>query len=108
MAKKKKKPGVMFYFDFTPAVKKLSTDEQAQLFIAILDYGENKVIPEFQGGLSIVWELIRPQIDRDSSKYEKTCRQRAYASYVKVCNDQKKSYVPFEEWERENYTDDCD
>ena len=43
------KPGVMFYFDVRPCIKRLDAAEKGRLFEAILDYGEFGVVPELDG-----------------------------------------------------------
>ena len=45
------KPGVVVYFDIRPCIARLSLSEKGQLFDAILDYAENGVEPEIDGGL---------------------------------------------------------
>lgn len=45
------KPGVMFYFEIRPCIKRLTLEEKGQLFEAILDYGEYGAIPEVDGAV---------------------------------------------------------
>ena len=59
------KPGVMFYFDVRPCIKRLDAAEKGRLFEAILDYGEFGVVPELDGALGVAWDFIQPKLDRD-------------------------------------------
>lgn len=77
------KPGVMFYFDIRPCIKRLTMVEKGQLFEAILDYSELGVFPEFDGMLGLAWDFIVPRLDRDSEQYETKVMQRRFAVYVR-------------------------
>ena len=54
----KKRPGVLLYFDIRNGMKRLSTSDKGRLFDAILDYAENGVVPDFEGGLGVAWDFI--------------------------------------------------
>ena len=73
------RPGVMFYFDVRPCIKRLSESEKGRLFEAILDYAQFGVIPEVDGMLGVAWDFIQPKIDRDNEKYETVVEQRKTA-----------------------------
>lgn len=100
------KPGVMIYFDMRESIQELTDDEKGRLLVAILEYGELGVIPEFTGILKAVWGFIRPKLDRDNRAYEDTVAKRKYAAY---CKKQRKSEfpeLPFDEW-RSTMDDSC-
>lgn len=42
-----KRSGILMYFDMKPVLERLSDHEVKELLLAILDYGENGVVPEF-------------------------------------------------------------
>ncbi len=75
------KPGVMFYFDIRPCIRRLSLSEKGQLFEAILDYGENGTEPELDGMLGVAWDFIKPRIDLDSEQYELKVETSQYAAF---------------------------
>ena len=75
----KKKPGVMLYFDVRPCLNRLTDAEQAQLFRAILDYGESGIDPGFENRLGLVWDFVKPMIDRDADRYREIQEKRAMA-----------------------------
>lgn len=59
------RPGVMFYFDVRPCLKRLTDEDKGRLFEAILDFGEFGVIPDFDGALGVAWDFIQPRIERE-------------------------------------------
>lgn len=75
------KPGVMFYFDVRPCIKRLNLNEKGQLFEAILDYAESGIEPELDGALGIAWDFIQPRIDLDSEQYELKVEGSRYAAF---------------------------
>lgn len=94
------RPGVMIYFDVREPLEELADDEKGRLFDAILEYGQYGVIPEFTGTLRMAWRFIKPNIDRDGNKYEKTVQQRKYASYCNKLRSLKREdeKVSFDAW----------
>lgn len=74
------KPGVMFYFDVRPCLKRLTDEEKGRLFEAILDFGEFGVIPEFYGAMGVAWDFIQPRIERDSKRYDSIVEKRSQAA----------------------------
>ena len=92
------KPGVMFYFDIRPCIKRLTTEEKGQLFEAILDYGEFGSFPNFDDRLGIAWDFIQPKLDRDTELYGHKVTQRQYAVYVREAQKRDHAQIPFDEW----------
>ena len=74
------RPGIMLYFDVRPCLKRLTMEQQGELFNAILDFGENGVVPSFDGLLGIAWDFIEPKLVRDNERYEKTVSARRAAA----------------------------
>ena len=75
----KEKPGVMLYFDVRPCLNRMTDAEQAQLFRAILDYGQFGIDPGFEDRLGFVWDFVKPMIDRDTDRYQEIQEKRARA-----------------------------
>ena len=92
------KPGIMFYFDVRPCIKRLTLDEKGQLFEAILDYGEFGNLPNFDDRLGIAWDFIQPKLDKDSELYGHKVLQRQYAVYVREARKQDSVPISFDEW----------
>lgn len=92
------KPGVMFYFDIRPCIKRLTTEEKGQLFEAILDYGEFGSPPSFDDRLGIAWDFIQPKLDKDTALYGHKVAQRQYAVYVREARKRDNIPISFDEW----------
>lgn len=92
------RPGIMIYFDILSPVRMLSDEEKGRLLVAMLEYGKDGVVPEFDGALGIVWSFVQPKIDRDEENYDASKLQRQYAAF---CKKRKKIWmprIPFDEW----------
>lgn len=92
------KPGVMFYFDIRPCLKRLSTEEKGLLFEAILDYAEHGTEPDFDGVVGVAWDFIKPGIDRDSDRYGNQVLQKQYAAYVREAKKKGLTPLSFDDW----------
>lgn len=93
------KPGVMFYFETRPCIKRLSLEEKGALFEAILDYGEYGTLPEVDGVLGVAWDFIRPRIDLDSGRYDDRVTQSRYAVAVREAKKKGVQVPSFEQWQ---------
>ena len=92
------RPGVMLFFDVRPALKRLTIEERGQLFEAILDYGELGLLPDFEGGLGIVWDFIQPRIDQDAERYADKVLKNKYSAYVREAKKADIQPAEFETW----------
>lgn len=93
------RPGVMFYFDLRPCLKRLTLEEKGRLFESILNYAELGEVPELEGMCGVAWDFIQPRIDRDGEAYNRSILQKLYAAY---CREQKRTGgtpLPFDQWE---------
>lgn len=93
------KPGVVVYFDIRPCIARLSLSEKGQLFDAILDYAENGVEPEIDGGLGVAWDFIRPRIDKDSARYARKVESNQYAVFTRELKKRGLEPVSRDVWE---------
>ena len=76
----KQQPGVMLYFDVRESIAQLSYAEKGMLLDAILDYGQHRQEPVFEGvALPLIWPFVRKDIHRDSERYEAMRAQRKAA-----------------------------
>ena len=76
-------PGIMMYFDFRPAIDKLSFEQLGRLFAAMLNYGEFGEVPEFTDPeMSMAWGFVARYVDNDRKRYEAKC-ERARARAMK-------------------------
>lgn len=91
-------PGVMLYFDILEPIKVLPDEDKGRLLMAILEYGKQGIVPEFDGMLALAWGFVRPKIDRDREEYNRSVLRRQYAT---ACRERKKKNEPeitFDEW----------
>ena len=99
MAEGKQKPGVMIYFDsIRPALTRLNDEQCGSLFRAILDYAEYGVITDLEPITGMVFDLLRPKIDRDSDRYEESREQRQHAVYAREAKRRGEQPLSFSEW----------
>ena len=92
------RPGVMLYFDMLEPIRVLPDEDKGRLLVAILEYGQDGVVPKFDGILALAWGFVKPKIDRDLDEYERTVLRRQYATF---CRERKKKGEPeltFGEW----------
>lgn len=92
------RPGIMLYFDILEPIKVLPDADKGRLLVAMLEYGQSGVVPEFDGMLALAWGFVKPKLDKDSDEYNRTILKRQYAT---ACRDRKKKGEPditFEEW----------
>lgn len=73
------KKSLILYFDIREPIGLLDDEECGQLFRAVLDYAENGTLPNFEGALQMAFAFIKKAIDRDTAKWEDTCRKRSEA-----------------------------
>lgn len=92
------RPGVMLFFDVRPALKRLTVEERGRLFEAILDYGELGLLPDFEGGLGIVWDFIQPRIDQDAARYADRVLKNKHSVYTREAKKAGIQPVEFEIW----------
>ncbi len=93
------RPGVMFYFDMLPALKRLTKAQKADLFEALLEYAQFGVLPEFNDvGVSVAWDFIQPRIDRDAQAYDLKCLKSQYSVYCRETKKNGQTPALFDVW----------
>ena len=96
------RPGIMLYFDILEPIKVLPDADKGRLLVAMLEYGQRGVVPDFDGMLALAWGFVKPKIDKDESEYNLSVLRRQYAT---VCRERKKKGEPeitFDEWMKTN------
>lgn len=93
------RPGVMFYFDMLPALKRLTKVQKADLFEALLEYAQHGVLPEFDDvGVSVAWDFIQPRIDKDAQAYDLKCLKSQYSVYCREAKKNGQTPSSFDVW----------
>ena len=99
MSDRKQRPGVMIYFDsIRPALKRLDNEQCGTLFRAVLDYSEYGEIPDLEPMTGMVFDLLRPKLDRDAERYEEGREQRQYATYCREAKKKGEQPHSFDRW----------
>ena len=96
------RPGIMVYFDMLGPIRVLSDEDKGRLFLAMLEYGQDGTVPQFDGMLALAWGFIKPKIDKDEEEYNMSVLRRQYAT---VCRERKRKGEPdisFDEWLKTN------
>ena len=96
------RPGIMLYFDILEPIKVLPDADKGRLLVAMLEYGQSGIVPEFDGMLALAWGFVKPKIDKDESEYNMSVLRRQYAT---VCRERKRKGEPeitFDEWVKTN------
>ena len=60
-----KRSGILMYFDMKPVLERLSDHEVKELLLAILDYGENGVVPEFHSATPVSYTHLTLPTNRE-------------------------------------------
>lgn len=100
------RPGIMVYFDMLGPIKVLPDADKGRLFVAMLEYGQEGKLPQFDGILALAWEFVKPKLDKDESEYNMSVLRRQYAT---ACRDRKRKGEPeitFDEWLKANSNHD--
>lgn len=94
-----KRPGIMVYFDILDALEDYNTEEAGQLFLAMLRYGDTGELPEFTDrGMRTLWISTKRKLDMDNLRYERTCSNRRYSTYVREAKKRGETLMDREEW----------
>lgn len=101
MSENKTRPGVVLYFDsLCPALARLSNEQNGMLLRGIVDYAQTGAIPELDNMTGLVFEMLRPSIDRDGERYAESVAQRRFAVYCREAKKRGEEPMSFEEWQR--------
>ena len=92
------RPGIMLYFDILEPIRVLPDADIGRLLLAMLEYGKEGIVPEFEGMLALAWGFVKPKIDKDAEMYEISCVQREYAAFCKLRKKLGLPKISFEEW----------
>lgn len=75
------KRSFVLYHDCREPLELLTDEERGRLFLAILDYSEKRIIPQFSGSLAMAFAFLRASLDRDAEAWEiKREKRRAAGS----------------------------
>ena len=92
------RPGIVLYFEILEPIRVLSDADKGRLLVAMLEYGKDGVVPQFDGMLALAWGFVKPKLDRDEDSYENSRTQRSYAAFCKKRSARRLPKISFEEW----------
>ncbi|MDT3700766.1 MAG: DUF6291 domain-containing protein [Thermincola sp.] len=69
------KKSFILYHDYRQHLELLSDEDKGKLLMALFDYSEGGVLPNFDGMARMAFSFIRAQIDRDTDKYSTVCQR---------------------------------
>lgn len=96
------RPGIMLYFDILEPIRVLPDADKGRLLVAMLEYGKDGRVPQFEGMLALAWGFVKPKIDKDEEEYNMSVLRRQYAT---VCRERKRKgeqEITFDEWLKAN------
>lgn len=92
------RPGIMLYFDILEPIRVLPDSDKGRLLVAMLEYGQDGIVPEFDGMLALAWGFVKPKIDRDSAEYARTVSKRQYATFCRTLKRKNIPEISYDEW----------
>ena len=98
------RPGIMLYFDILEPIKVLPDSDKGRLLVAMLEYGQSGIVPQFDGelGLTLAWGFVKPKIDKDEAEYNLSVLRRQYATTCRERKRKGESEITFDEWLKTN------
>ena len=97
------KPGIMLYFDkIIPALSRLEDAQIGALLRAIIEYAQTGALPELDGMTGLVFDMLRPGLDRDEERYQQSVVHGSYMAYCKKCKENGSRPISEDEY-RESY-----
>ena len=92
-------PGIIVYFDVMEPLRRLSDADRGKLFWAMLEFGRDGVDPDFKkNDLAIVWDFIRPKLERNKEAYKNTVLQKRNAVACRERRRRGETEISFEDW----------
>lgn len=73
------KPGFMLYHETRHLLEPMDPETLKTFILALYDYSENGVVPEFEGIIQGTWNYFQGYMNRDDKRYEKTKQERSKA-----------------------------
>ena len=93
------RPGILFRFELLDALEQLAPADVGNLFLSVMRYGKDGVLPEFKNPvLSVLWPFLKSAADRDAESYDSKTAQRRYALYCREMKRKEETPLSFEDW----------
>lgn len=93
------RPGILFRFELLDALEQLAPADVGNLFLSVMRYGKDGVLPEFKNPvLSVLWPFLKSAADRDAESYDSKTAQRRYALYCREMKRKEETPLSFDDW----------
>lgn len=93
-------PGFMVYFDSWGPLMMTGDATLAAILRAAMRYAETGEPPALKGKAAVLWEMVRPKLDRDRLKYEEARVKKRYAVYCREAGKNGGRPLSYAEWLR--------
>ena len=92
------RPGIMLYFDILEPIRVLPDTDKGRLLVAMLEYGQSGIVPDFDGMLALAWGFVKPKIDKDKESYDRQIQQKQYAAFSREAKKKGLPAVSYDDW----------
>lgn len=92
------KAAITIPIDILQPLRVLSDADNGRLLMAMLEYGEQGMVPDFDGVLAVAWAFIQPKLDSEDESCGNITAQRRYAAFCKKRSALNLPKISFEEW----------
>ena len=93
-------PGFMIYLDAWKPLLSTGDATLAKLLRAAIAYAETGQQPELKGKTAVLWEMVRPKLDRDRQKYGNIRLRNIYGNYCQIADRKGEPRLSFEDWKQ--------
>lgn len=93
-------PGFMIYLDVWKPLMSTGDATLARLVRAAVAYAETGEPPELKGRAALLWEMLRPKLDRDRQKYGNIRLRNNYANYCRIADRKGEPRLSYEDWKQ--------
>ncbi len=73
------KDSFILYTKYRGQFELLTAKERGELIMAIFEYAETGKLPNFDGSVGMAFSFIRTDMDKNTKKWQETCKKRAAA-----------------------------
>ncbi len=77
MKSEKKPPNTIFYGSYKDMIYNASPQEVKEIMVAFCEYAFDHKTPKVSPNISLVWGIIKGNIDKDHSQYSEKCRKNS-------------------------------
>ena len=96
----------MLYYDkICPALSRLDDSQLGSLLRGIIEYSKTGALPELDSMTDLVFEMLRPSLERDAEAYENKKIHANYMTYCRISREKGETPVSAERYRELLVTD---